>query len=83
MEVGSSTQVEVEVISPERQHLALHQSPRLLSYLPREHQSLSTAPDTTPPRVDFAVQGTQVVFPWLEEVTDTRPCPIHQWLSTI
>ena len=80
MEAGSSTQVEVGVIFPERQHLALPQSLQLLSYLHKEHQFLLTAPDTTPPRVDCAVQGTPVVFPLLEEVTVTRPCPIHQWL---
>ena len=63
MEAGSSIQVEVEVIYPERLHLAQLQSHPHLSYLLKEHQFLLIAPDTIPPRVDYAVLGTPVVFP--------------------
>lgn len=63
MEAGSSIQVEVEVIYLERLHLAQLQSHPRLSYLLKEHQFLSIAPDTIPPRVDYAVLGTLVVFP--------------------
>ena len=80
---GSSTQVEVAVIYLERPHLALRQSLQPPSYPLREHQFLLTGPATTLPREDCAVPGTQVVFPLLVEDTDTRPCHIPQWLSTI
>ena len=79
MEAGSSIQVEVEVIYPERLHSAPLQNHQRLSYPLKEHQFLLIAPDTTPPRVDYAALGTPVVFPSLEEVTDIRPCHIHPW----